>query len=450
MEALQVPVAAAIRWLRGEKPPSISDVANLEPEEPEDSLERSRPALVWNEHALEYVDVAQRRSQLRPNSTLIVPSEYGGLHALNWDPSSTEPVSDLGDRAQREQRHDVVLRLHAAVMASALPSETLSRPPRQPHADDTESDEHELVAAYLEQLPNPKEEWLAKNIEALLGEYRGAGRLSEGDRVQNRKAPRLIAVSPLPSEAAQGELAPMLIVRARRPSFDMGAEADQSSLTGVEVPLASHVNGVASHAREFALAVGLPAELVEVLERAGLWHDAGKADPRFQQWLHGGSAFRALKAEQLLAKSAMPHQDRARRELARQRAGYPKGARHELLSLALLNSLQQPLGPVHHWDLVKHLIASHHGHCRPFAPFVADSEPVDVGYEVETQRVRASSATGVEQLDSGVSDRFWGLVERYGWYGLSWLEAILRLADHRQSEAEQKTGHDSEEQSHAA
>jgi CRISPR-associated endonuclease/helicase Cas3 len=101
----------------------------------------------------------------------------------------------------------------------------------------------------------------------------------------------------------------------------------------------------------------------------------------------------------------------------------------------------------HDWDLVLHLIASHHGRCRPFAPIVVDAAPRAVSLPWKGRTLRASSDTissgmGLEHAASGVAERFWVLVRRYGWWGLSYLEACFRLADHRASENEE-----SEEQS---
>jgi CRISPR-associated endonuclease/helicase Cas3 len=95
-------------------------------------------------------------------------------------------------------------------------------------------------------------------------------------------------------------------------------------------------------------------------------------------------------------------------------------------------------------DLVLHLVASHHGECRPFAPALLDDSPVDVsldGHESEKfgriDFAATTSKNDLHRLDSPLADRFWGLVAKYGWQELCWLEAILRLADHRASEEEQ-------------
>ena len=67
-------------------------------------------------------------------------------------------------------------------------------------------------------------------------------------------------------------------------------DEDDSSASGtVQVSLASHLEGVGEFARRFASGCDLPSNLIEVIARAGLFHDTGKADPRFQALLRGGN-----------------------------------------------------------------------------------------------------------------------------------------------------------------
>jgi CRISPR-associated endonuclease/helicase Cas3 len=152
--------------------------------------------------------------------------------------------------------------------------------------------------------------------------------------------------------------------------------------------------------------------------------------------LLGGSAFRAELSSKPLAKSKIVDSDRAARKRAAALSGYPKGARHELGSVAMLEHSALLRG-ARDRDLVLHLVASHHGWCRPFAPVVVDPERVELILETEHETLRANSDHSLARLDSGISERFFHLVGKYGWFELAWLETILRLADHRQSEQEQ-------------
>ena len=90
----------------------------------------------------------------------------------------------------------------------------------------------------------------------------------------------------------------------------------------------------------------------------------GQGHHDFQSLLRGGA--RWLGGESL-AKSAEIPRNRVAYERARTASGYPKGGRHELLSVRLAESASMLLPERDDLrDLVLHLIASHHGHCRPF------------------------------------------------------------------------------------
>ena len=144
----------------------------------------------------------------------------------------------------------------------------------------------------------------------------------------------------------------------------------------------------------------------------------------------------AVQTIELIAKSeSMPASVRARRG-RRRRAELPAGFRHEMLSLQLAEQYRsghQQL-PAERRDLILHLIAAHHGHGRPFAPVCPDDDPPDVtvvldALEVSLTADQRKELVPAHRLDSGIAERFWRLTRRYGWWGLAYLEAILRLAD---------------------
>lgn len=418
-EAMSVPFAAARRWLRGLAEPQAADLEGL-PVEEDDWREMpafDRPAVLWQGEESHVI----RASELRPGQTIVVPSSYGGIEHRNWAPASTAPVTDVAEIAAWRSGRSPSLRLHPAVLAQyALV------PPSPTDTDGEAADDDDVVVAWLESTNRDGEASALRDLVAEL--------LAQSSRLRVERVASGI-----------GDGSEHLVVRAPRPLRASAARLDgdrttdegtTGSFTGAMVTLTAHTDGVVRAVEEYARRLGVPAAVTEDLGLAAVWHDAGKADTRFQRWLHGGSEFKALAQAEPLAKSGRSVGGRAMR-LARLRAGYPKGARHELMSVALMDASEEAMAGVHDRALVWHMVSSHHGYSRPFAPWIPDQSPVDVTWQRGAVTAVANSGHGLERLDSGVADRFWEVVRAYGWWGTAWLEAIFRLADHRQSEREQ-------------
>lgn len=191
---------------------------------------------------------------------------------------------------------------------------------------------------------------------------------------------------------------------------DVPSEEDRQVWTvgSSPVPLEQHAGAVAARAERIGLRVGLPESLVEALRLAGLHHDDGKADPRFQRALGASNG-------RLLAKSGFPSAQQARR--AKAMSGLPTGWRHEQASvLSVLTALTDQ--PEELRDLVARLVGTSHGRGRPSFDMVADDL-----LDHPTPESRALfTEGGWEELMQRTQDR-WGA------WGCSYLEALLRSAD---------------------
>lgn len=140
------------------------------------------------------------------------------------------------------------------------------------------------------------------------------------------------------------------LISGQTPSEHMDSEPD--SALGRWVPLSEHLVDVADAARSVASELGLGADLTEVLETVGRWHDVGKAHQAFQNGIG------AQAGQELWAKSP----NRVGRVHYKMDDGVTRqGFRHELASALAWLKLQSSHPQS---DLIAYLIAAHHGKVR--------------------------------------------------------------------------------------
>lgn len=201
---------------------------------------------------------------------------------------------------------------------------------------------------------------------------------------------------------------------------------DALSFVAQDAALAAHLGTVGQHAEKIGKQLGLSDHCVEAVRVAGEFHDLGKLDPRFQRWLDPGN-----RSPVPLAKSRQRLSDFERYRVA---AGWPRGGRHELISgLILQERIDSEPRVTWDTDLVLHLVMSHHGHARPTLLGVPDGAPPDVAADVDGLAV--TTRADLSKLDWSQPARFRRLCERYGYWGVALLEAVVRQADHVASQA---------------
>ena len=410
LESISVPLGEARRWLQNAAHGDVSDDEAPGFADQEPHIEKERPVLCWR-GPNDARTGAVAAKDVRPGDMLIVRSREGGCDRWGWAPESKEPVLDLGREANRENRGRDILRLSRASL-------------------DLDLERNKAFAERLSEMTNAE-------ITALFSKHL----LKADEATAFHPVGRILVIrddSGVPLALEQ---------RVRRWKGDgttvsFGGDAvteDDESSRAVQhaVLLDAHCQGVGFRARRFAEQIGLTPALIDDVALAGFLHDGGKAHPAFKRLLYGGNELAAIGGAPLAKSTKLPGSRLAWAEACR-RAGFQQGGRHEVASLAFAEAhpkLAQARDP----KLVLWLIGTHHGYGRPFFPaynWPGESEET-IEADLGDGRVVVRPTRSMAALTPQWIDLFTHVQAHYGPWGLARLEAILRLADHRQSESEE-------------
>ncbi len=412
-ECMTVPLYALAKWMRQQKSVADADVAiasELETKEDNDKSPPDRDILIWRGKNDSFATA--RPDDLRPGDTVIIPAveAYHDSLSLGHIPPRADGTIpfDIAEAAIAEARRQRIVRVHPTIHPD-LNVELMNY---------ARSDKLSLTRRQIRNL-----------VGALAKDFTTGPEEMDYPHPEGSPKPGIV----LRFNALLPQSDPLIL-----PTADDDEEA--SSDSAKQVPLADHLADVGRQIR-VTLAQLSPGQATTLGISADL-HDLGKADLRFNAMLAGITPYEAIERK-LLAKSGQRGLSQAERAEQARRAMLPQGFRHEMLSMQIVENFYDRLVPVGavDRDLLLHLLGSHHGHARPFAPVVID-EAHDETRSVEVSGITVTpeqrrSWPPAHRLDSGVAERFWDLTRKHGWWGLAWLECILRLADQQASASDQ-------------
>lgn len=418
-EALSVPLPYLQRWLAGQELAgklAEDPTGDVEGQTSADASEMPRQGhrfILWRGRRQSKVSL--QPGDVEPDDTVVVPADEHWAKLGHHFTRPDDAPLDVAEQAWLESRHLAVLRIHKAILDPWKSVGAIAQ--LLEWAEDEDRDNSalpELLDAITGYQPAVGEAALPNWLREI------AARCRNSKRIETHPAGGVVIFADRKTATA-----------IQRDEFS--DEDDSASSATHAVPLDNHAKHVEQKARDFAVACNLGQQLTDDIALAALLHDLGKADARFQAFLRGSWPM-AVEAANALAKSQdMAASIRARRE-RRRRAELPDAFRHEMLSVQLAEQWRELPCDAERRELILHLIAAHHGHARPFAPVCPDDDPVEVtvvvnGGEVSLTANQRKELVPTHRLDSGIAERFWRLTRRYGWWGLAYLEAILRLAD---------------------
>lgn len=334
---------------------------------------------------------------LRPGARVLLASDAGFMDAFGWNPGADGSVPDVS-----LQERGLPLDRGAILRLCGVDVGDLADTAQGLAEDDGDVDAEERSRAAAEIIESVRSAAVPAGWAA--PEW-GRFTASLTERIQEARL-----------EVAR------LVARDSSPEPAHGDDFDELSIGDVAVELHEHGNAVGERAMAVAARMGLPREIVEVVERAARLHDLGKADPRFQRWLDPQGS-----ATVPVAKSDVP---RHRWEATRVASGWPRGGRHEDLSARLVQAwlASTDWGSTLERDLLVHLVISHHGKGRPIVRPVDDPGGGRAAATIEGVDVDADADLSV--TDWAQPARFRRLHEHFGPWGLALLEAVVVRADH--------------------
>lgn len=443
-ESLDIPVWAVREWLGGVAvQPLLADFDSTAMDAVDPHPKQGQRRMAWRLDKSRVNPPRSTRKQakssaiyvvapedIRPGDTILVPADYGGTDAWGLDlwsdaRKAPAPVTDVGDLASvgQHRRH---LRLTPDLLqAGFIPGVSTDVPWRSTFRDlmaltDSDTPRADFRAAL--------DQWLQLVMPLVTPEMQSVIRECRDY---------------LPSTAWQvypDALGPGIVVlwyaEAGAETLDDADDATNclGDQPGLALPtLQAHQDAVAAWVDLYTKHGLVPTHLAEIARWAGKYHDLGKLDPRFQLMMHGGDAVAMMADTEPVAKSNMDPRDRQAFTRAQQSAKYPQGQRHEELSVRLAQSMDFEGMDRDHLPLLWHLIGTHHGWGRPWFPANEDPEPVTIATMYQGQQVQGESTPSLGQLNAGWVDQFEQLQARYGFWGLAYLESIVRLADYQAS-----------------